>query len=112
MKGKVYQNAVRMDCSSSYKEEMEYALEGRYARLSGVVGMDDKSVNGDVVTHVNIYNERNQLLKKFSAPIYEPYSLNLDVRNVYRLRIECRLNDPRRNFSLDMPMSMALTLFS
>lgn len=97
MGGVEYPEALKIKCSTYDEVSMEYTLGKQYSSLSGWIGIQDDASNSYAAANIKLTDENERVLTRVSGPYASPKKINnVDLRNVMRLRIYCRLSDSRK----------------
>lgn len=83
--GKSYSHGLLMTPPSSGVGAIEYDFSRQYRKLSGELGLDDRS-DSAAIGKVEIYGDGRQLLAQ-DVPFGQTIPVDLDVTNVLRLKI-------------------------
>jgi hypothetical protein len=88
MKGVAYTHGVLQSQGANYTpQKTTFTLSSHYARLKGVVGLDD-SFTGGASVQVEIFDQDNASLFKKTVKVGQPVTIDIPVSGVIQLTLE------------------------
>jgi len=89
--GVSYSHGLRVEPYAGYRADLEYDMSRQYRKLSGALGLDDKSASA-AVGKVEIFGDGRQLTQ-VDVPFGSTIPVELDVTDVLRLKITISVVD-------------------